>query len=152
MTSFVKNMPVKEINMGFAMLKRKAHSLFEEASFISHIKNKEDYKNALELMDELIEDYDYNRPLIEVLSTSIERWENDSEEFKDFNARIQSLDSSSAILKVIMEQNKLGIADFPEIGSKSLVSKILNNKRRLTLDHIQALSQRFGIDPALFLH
>jgi len=50
-----------------------------------------------------------------------------------------------------MEQYGLGVADFPEIGSKSLVSKILNKKRRLTLDHIHAISKRFKIDPALFL-
>ncbi len=52
---------------------------------------------------------------------------------------------------MVMEQHGLGAADLPEIGSKSLVSKILNKQRRLTLDHIQVLSKRFGIDPALFL-
>ena len=41
-------------------------------------------------------------------------------------------------------------SDLPEIGSKSLVSKILNGHRRLTIDHIKALSNRFGIDPVLF--
>ena len=50
-----------------------------------------------------------------------------------------------------MEQYDLGVADFPEIGSKSLVSRIINRKRKLTLNHIHALSKRFGIDPALFL-
>ncbi len=137
--------------MGFALIKRKAHSLFEEARFIGHINNNEEYEKALTLMDELIEDYDYNRVLIEILSASIERWENESKEFKDFNARIESVDSGRALLEIIMEQYELGVADFPEVGSKSLVSKILNNKRRLTLGHIQALSKRFGIDPGLFL-
>lgn len=137
--------------MGFAMIKKKAHFLFAEASFISHINNEAGYEKALSLMDELIEDYDYNRPLIEILAVSIERWENESKEFREFNARIQALDSGSTVLKVLMDQYQLGVADFPEIGSKSLVSKILNNKRRLTLDHIKALSKRFGIDPVLFL-
>ena len=151
MTSSVKNMQKQEINMGYAMIKRKAHSLFGEAGFISHIHNDKDYEEALELMDELIGDYDYNRSLIEILSTSIERWENESNSFKEFNDRIKSLDPETATLKVIMEQYKLGVADLPEVGSKSLVSKILNGKRRLTLNHIQVLSKRFGIDPALFL-
>ena len=137
--------------MGFAMIKKRAHALFEEANFIGHIDNVDDYEKALTLMDELIEDYDYNRPLIEILSVSIERWENESKEFSEFNARIKSLDSGSAILKVLMEQYQLGVEDLPEIGSKSLVSKILNNKRRLTLDHIQALSKRFKVDPGMFL-
>jgi len=51
---------------------------------------------------------------------------------------------------VLMDQNNLGTADLPEIGSKSLVSKILNGHRRLTIDHINSLSKRFGISPALF--
>ncbi|MBI5447901.1 MAG: transcriptional regulator [Gammaproteobacteria bacterium] len=136
--------------MGFAMIKKKAHDLFEKAHFISHIDNEDDYENALVLMDELIEDYDYNRPLIEVLAVSIERWEDKSKEFSDFNARIKSLDSGRAILKILMEQHRLGVDDLPEIGSKSLISKIINNKRQLTLAHIQALRKKFKIDPALF--
>jgi len=144
-------MQKQEINMGFAMIKKKAYSLLKEAQFISHITTKKGYNDALKLMDELIEDYDYNLPLIEILAVSIERWESEANEFRDFNAAIKSLDSCDAILKFIMEQHKLGVADFPEIGSKSLVSKILNKKRRLTLNHIHAVSKRFKIDPALFL-
>jgi len=38
-------------------------------------------------MDELIEGYNEQKPLIEVLSLSIERWEEESEEFSSFNAK-----------------------------------------------------------------
>jgi len=137
--------------MGFAAIKKKARDLFSEAAFISHISNDADYENALALMDELIEDYDANEPLIGLLSTSIERWENTADEFAEFNARIASMDGGVATLKLLMEQHKLGVADLPEIGSKSLVSKILNNRgRTLTKTHIAALSNRFGVSPALF--
>ena len=136
--------------MGFAMIKEKAHSLFEEASFIAHIKNNGDYKNALALMDELIEDYDNNKPLIEILSSSIEQWENEDIAFKQFNKAIQDMDSGVSVLRVLMDQHDLGVADFPEIGSKSLVSKILNGERRLTVDHISAVCRRFGVGPKLF--
>ena len=101
-------------------------------------------------MDELIEDYDNQKALIDVLSGSIARWENTSPEFSAFNDRIERLDSGVATLKVIMEQHHLGVADLPEIGSKSLVSRILRGDRRLTRDHIEALSQRFSVSPALF--
>lgn len=137
--------------MGFAMIKKRAYALFDEASYIGHINNNKDYKKALALMDELIEDYDDNLPLIEILSISIERWENEAEEFSKFNKRIQALDSPLTVLKVLMDHHQLGVNDLPEIGSKSLVSKILNNERRLTLDHIKALSKRFKISPILFL-
>ena len=149
--NFAKNICKQEIDMGFAQLKQKAHDLFEEAGFLAHIQNEQDYESALVLMDELIEDYDYNRHLIELLSHNIEAWENESDVFKAFNADIASLDTGVALLKLLMDQHHLGVADLPEIGSKSLVSKIMNGKRRLTVDHIQALSERFAIDPALFL-
>ena len=137
--------------MGFAAIKKKAHDLFEEANFIGHIRNDTEYQAALALMDELIEDYDYNKPLIEILAISIERWENDSSEFRVFNERLRQVVPGVAVLKILMEQYDLGVADFPEIGSKSLVSKILNNERRLTVDHIKELTERFKLDPHLFL-
>jgi HTH-type transcriptional regulator/antitoxin HigA len=137
--------------MGFAALKKKAHDLFEQARFIGHINNKSEYEDALVLMDELIENYDYNKSLIEILSISIERWENNAAEFAAFNKRIRHIGSAKAILKVLMDQYHLGTADLPEIGSKSLVSRILNDERRLTIDHIKALSKRFKIDPRLFI-
>jgi len=136
--------------MGYALLKKQAHSLFAKASFIDRIQNQSEYENALELMDELIEDYDYNKALISVLSLSIARWENEAHDFRKFNACIKSLDSGLAVLKVLMSQFNLGVSDFPEIGSKSLVSKIVNNKRRLTLEHIKKLSKRFNVSPFVF--
>lgn len=136
--------------MGYALLKKKAHILFEEASWITHIQSAEEYHKALQLMDELIEDYDYNKALIGVLSMSIESWENEDKTFKAFNRVVDRLDPGISLLKILMDQYNLGVSDFPEIGSKSLVSKILNHKRRLTTDHIQVLSKRFGISPSLF--
>lgn len=136
--------------MGFAAVKEKARDLFLEAGFIGHIDNDEQYAQALALMDELVEDYDNQRLLIEVLATTIERWENRSQEFVEFNQRISELAGDVSVLKVLMEQHGLGVADLPEIGTKSLVSKILNNERRLTRRHIEALSKRFGVSPALF--
>lgn len=138
--------------MNVAKLKEQAKALFSNAGFITHIHNKEDYESALELMDELIEDYDEQKPLIEVLSLSIERWEDESEEFSEFNAKIESLDSGVSVLRVLMDQYKLNTTDFQnEIGGKSMVSMILNSKRNLSLEHIKALSNRFGISPQLFI-
>lgn len=138
--------------MGFALLKKKAHSLFDQAYFLCRIENDQDYETALALMEELIEDYDYHRPLIEILSNSIEKWEDESKAFAQFNKKINSKNPGIAVLKILMDQHQLGVADFPELGSKSLVSRILTGQRRLTIDHIQALCKRFKIDPALFFN
>jgi HTH-type transcriptional regulator/antitoxin HigA len=50
-----------------------------------------------------------------------------------------------------MDQYQLKAEDLRnEIGNKSLVSMILNGSRNLTVDHIQALSNRFKIAPSAF--
>lgn len=136
--------------MRLSTIKKKAHELFNEARFLAHINDQDEYEQALETLDALMDDYENNIPLIEILSASIERWEESAEEFAEFNERINALKVDSAVLKIIMEQYHLGVADFPEIGSKSLISKIINNKRHLTKEHIAALSQRFRISPSVF--
>ena len=138
--------------MNFSAVKAKAVDFFSEASFVSHIHDTSDYEKALELMDELIEEYDTYLPLIEVLSASIEKWENEADEFREFNKRIENLNDGVAVLRTLMDQYKLKADDLrDEIGGKSLVSMILSGSRKLTLDHIQALSTRFKVSPAVFL-
>ncbi len=138
--------------MNVTKLKEQANSLFSSAGFITHIHNEEDYALALELMDELIEDYDEQKPLIDILSLSIERWEEQSDEFSEFNSELESLDNGIAVLRVLMAQHQLNTTDFKdEIGGKSMVSMILNKKRKLSLDHIKALAARFGISVQSFI-
>jgi HTH-type transcriptional regulator/antitoxin HigA len=55
------------------------------------------------------------------------------------------------ILAFLMEQNDLSQYDLAsELGGQPVVSDILNGKRKLTRDHIERLSKRFGISPATF--
>ena len=138
--------------MSYAALKNTAQKLSEQASFLVEIASSDEYEQALALMDELIDDYDNQKVLIELLSKSIERWENSNAgEFAEFNQRTADGDPAVAVLRVLMDQHDLASSDLPEIGSKSLVSKILNGRdRQLTRQHIDALSKRFHISPALF--
>lgn len=137
--------------MNFVTLKQKAIDCFSEAAFISRIHSEAEYEQALALMDELVEDYDKYLPLIEALSASIEKWENQAAYFSEFNRRIAALDDGAAILRTLMDQHQLKADDLKdEIGGKSLVSMILNGSRNLTREHIQALSGRFKISPAVF--
>lgn len=123
-----------------------------QVPYVAHIETKEDYEQALELMDQLVNDYDANRLLIEVLAVSIERWEDQAEEFSDFNAAVAETDRGIAVLKTLMAQHALGVADLPELGSKGNVSKILNGAegKKLTRKHMEALGKRFGVSPVLF--
>ena len=138
--------------MNVESIKLKAQALFNEAHFLHHIENDDEYSQALALMDELIDDYDENEALISMLAKAIDDWEQVSPEFSEFNKRISELSTGVAVLKTLMEQYQLKAEDLKEeIGSKSLVSMILNGSRSLTVKHIKALSNRFNLSPAFFL-
>ena len=138
--------------MSYAELKEESVHLFNEYPFLTFIRDEQDYKQALELIEELLEDDIKYEVLINLLTDTIEKWENQSELFSDFNQRQEEIDKGIATLKVIMDQHQLGTDDFhDEIGKKSYVSQILNGKRNLTLNHIRGLSRRFGIPGSLFV-
>jgi len=51
----------------------------------------------------------------------------------------------------LMEQHDLSQYDLAkELGGQPVVSQILSGKRRLTREHIERLSKRFGVTPATF--
>ena len=139
--------------MSFLQVKEQALTLFNSASFLVHIHNDAEYEQSLAFMEELIEEYERYEPLIELLSASIERWENHSSEFTEFNQRVAAADNGVAVLRTLMDQYHLKTDDFKnEIGGKSMVSMILSGSRKLSKDHIQALCDRFKISPALFFN
>ncbi|HHQ4939599.1 hypothetical protein Q7I33_18775 [Aeromonas allosaccharophila] len=123
-----------------------------QVPYIAKINNQDDYERAIALMDSLVDDYENNTQLVELLANSIERWENVADEFTGFNTAVADMEPSIAILKTLMSQHRLQMTDLPELGSKSNVSKLLNaaKGRKLTRQHIELLSKRFGVSPALF--
>lgn len=55
------------------------------------------------------------------------------------------------MLRFFMEQKDLSQYDIAsDVGGQPVVSDILHGKRKLTRDHIECLSKRFGIRPATF--
>jgi HTH-type transcriptional regulator/antitoxin HigA len=55
------------------------------------------------------------------------------------------------VLEFLMQQNDLSQYDLAkELGGQPVVSQILRGKRRLTREHIERLSKRFGVAPATF--
>jgi len=135
----------------FSLLKAKAVDFFSEAPFLSRIRNENDYERAMELMDELVEDYETYRPLIELLSASIEKWENESEGFSEFNRRIQNQDDAGAVLTTLLDQHEMQTEELGEIlGERGDVSLFLRGERVMTRDHIQRLTDHFGIPASLF--
>ena len=89
--------------------------------------------------------------LIDIISNAVSEYERQMPDVQQFELDAYEGPADIAMLRLLMDQHNLTGTDFPEIGDKSLVSRILNGKgRNLTKTHITKLSERFSINPALF--
>ena len=132
---------------------------FEEfagiAAPVLNIQDDDHYTAALGLIDALMAEASDSpdeplNAMIELLAKAIAAYESEDEALAGFEARAQTGPADVAMLRLIMDQHGLGVAGFPEIGDKSLVSRILSGSRNLTKQHIEKLSRRFGIEPGMF--
>jgi HTH-type transcriptional regulator/antitoxin HigA len=79
----------------------------------------------------------------EVLMTLIEAYEEEHHSIPDA--------SPVEVLRALMDGNGLRQKDLiPIFGSESIVSEVLNKKRELNKNHIEKLSKRFRVSPAVF--
>jgi HTH-type transcriptional regulator/antitoxin HigA len=120
-----------------------------------NITNDADYHAALEALDETLEsasdsiDDPFN-PLIDMLSHAIEKYESQDDELNAFISEAENIPVDIALVRTLMRQHKLTGNDLPEIGDKTMVSKVLNEKRSLTRSAIEKLCARFGLRPSQF--
>ena|SRR5208283_4881057 len=79
----------------------------------------------------------------EILMTLIEAYEEENHSIPDVSA--------VDVLRTLMEAHDLRHKDLvPIFGSESIVSEILRQKRNLNKAHIEKLSKRFAVSPAVF--
>lgn len=115
-------------------------------------KNEIEYHQALELIEILIDRGDLDNPLFDLLAAKIAEYENSAPEFDSLNQQLANIPTGIAVLRTIIDQYGLKTADLePQLDSKSNVSNILNGRRALTVQHIKALSERFGVPADWFI-
>jgi len=141
--------------MSALAIKDACHDFAAVASPYLHIADEKHYDETLSLIEALLEEAEdtLDDPLnavIELLSHAIEEYENKDEELVKFEMNATDQSSDLSMLRLLMDQYKLGVADLPEIGSKSMVSRVLSGERSLNKNHIKALADRYNISPALF--
>lgn len=119
------------------------------------ITSEEGYEAALDTLEQVLEsasdteDEPLN-PLIDMLSHAIEAYEAQDNETGKFTVQADNLPIDIALLRTLMRQHNLTGSDLPEVGDKTMVSKVLNGKRVLNRSAIEKLSDRFGLRPAMF--
>lgn len=141
--------------MNTLAFKSACHDFAQVAAPYLHIKDADHYEATLALIEDLMEEMgesadDPMNAMIDMLAHAIEAYENKDKGLVEFESRALGQSADLSMLRLLMDQNDLGVADLPEIGSKSMVSRVLSGERSLSKKHIQALSERFGIDPGLF--
>lgn len=112
------------------------------------IHNENEYDLAVERLNSLIDEVGTNEqhPLYELLDTLgavIHAYEEKRHPIPEC--------SGPEMLRFFMDEHRLTESDLPEIGSKEVLSEILNGKRELNVRHIRALAERFHVSPAVFV-
>jgi HTH-type transcriptional regulator / antitoxin HigA len=117
-----------------------------EVSSPSPIASERQHEQYLSVLDKLTcksNPMTEEEKYAEVLMTLIEAYEEEHHSIADA--------SPVDILRTLMEANGLRQKDLvPIFGSESIVSEILHKKRDLNKAHIEKLSKRFHLSPAVF--
>ena len=108
-------------------------------------KELEEYTRALFELTEKQDPTSEEEKAIELLTLLIEHYEGEH----DWRVpKAKPVD----VLRFLLEQNGLSHRDIAsELASESTVSLILSGKRQLNRAHIERLSERFHVSPAVFL-
>jgi HTH-type transcriptional regulator / antitoxin HigA len=110
---------------------------------IASERQYEEYLSVLAMLAEKSAPSSEEESYAELLMTLIEAYEEEHHAISDA--------SPLQVLRTLLEANGLRQKDLvPFIGSESLVSEILRGRRSLTKTHIEKLSKRFRVSPAVF--
>ncbi len=117
-----------------------------EVSAPAPIKSDRQHAQYLSVLDKLASKThptEEEEKYAEILMTLIEAYEDERHPIPEA--------SPVEVLRALMEANNLRQKDLvPIFGSEGIVSEILHRKRDLNKGHIEKLSRRFHVSPAVF--
>ncbi|AHJ75402.1 helix-turn-helix domain-containing protein [Kosakonia sacchari] len=127
------------------------HALIAAVPLLGEHPTEKDYQDALELVEQLLID-NPDSPLVDIVCAKISAYENNQPEIIALREEMAAMPTGLAVLRTLMDQHQLTTSDFQEeIGSKSMVSRVLNGERQLNLNHIKKLAKRFDVSPLMFI-
>jgi HTH-type transcriptional regulator/antitoxin HigA len=129
--------------MKMISVKRKYALGVGSPSPISSALQHEEYLSVLDKLASKENPTSNEEKYAEVLITQIEAYEEEHHPIADA--------SPVQVLRTLMDANDLRQKDLaPIFGSESIVSEVLHKKRSLNKTHIEKLSKRFRVSPAVF--
>ncbi len=129
------------------IITREVQAHWQALSPLFVIRNEAEYDMAVERLNRLVDEVgtDEAHPLYELLDTLGSLIHTYEERYFQFEPS-----SGIDVLAHLMTEHGLTQSSLPEIGSQGVISEILAGKRTLNVRQIRALSQRFGVSPAVF--
>jgi HTH-type transcriptional regulator/antitoxin HigA len=111
-------------------------------------KSEEDYDSLVRAVDEILEitGGDEAHPLmslVEIIGDWVEEWDHTHHPMAEA--------SGEEVLGYMMREHGLTQSDLPGVGTQSVVSEILNGKRKLNLRQIRWLAERFKVPVDVFI-
>jgi HTH-type transcriptional regulator/antitoxin HigA len=112
------------------------------------IRTAQQYDRAIDTLNNLLDivGENENHPLydlVDILGTLIRAYEESHYPEVD----VSGLD----VLKYLMDEHNITVADLPELGDKEYVTNVLCGKQQLTVSDVKALSHRFNVSVATFV-
>ncbi len=113
-----------------------------------HLESDRQYNQAVEKLNELLDIVGDNEShplydLLDTLGTLIHAYEE--------NHYPEPAATGKDVLKYVMDEHRLSLSSFLEIGDEKAVAELLAGERDLNVSNIHALSNRFGLSPATFI-
>ncbi len=114
----------------------------------SAIHSEEQYEQAVDALNALLDatNNDETHPLVDMLETLGELIHIYEEEHLPME-EAHGID----VVHLLMQEHQLTQIDLPEIGSQGIVSEVLSGKREMNIRMIRHLSERFQLDPKVFI-
>ncbi len=111
------------------------------------LATEDQYEDAVRVLNALLDVGGANEEhelaqLVTALGEFIADYEDDHHEFDDLPPNV--------VLRELMTLNGINQSQLPEVGSQGVVSELLAGKRELTRKHIEVISKRFHVSPAIF--
>jgi HTH-type transcriptional regulator/antitoxin HigA len=116
---------------------------------IRPITSAREHRAAQAILDRLIGREDLSKGQLDYLAALVRFVEDyERERFTLGTKRLTPIE----LLRHLMEENDMNTSDLGYVlGSRGLASEVLNGKRGLSKTLIRRLSERFHLDPSLFL-
>jgi HTH-type transcriptional regulator/antitoxin HigA len=112
------------------------------------LRNEDEYDAAVERLNALVDEVGTKEDhplysLLDALGALVHAYEEQH--------HVIPIASGAETLQFLMEEHDLSSSELPELGSPSVVDRVLAGDEELNVQQVRALADRFHVSPAAFI-